>query len=185
MRVLVAYASRHGATQGIAERIAVTLERNDLPVVFKPFHAVGDLDRFDAFVLGSSVYMGAWERHASNFVRTHAAALALRPVWLFSSGPIGTETMDKQGRDVLDAARPKEFAEFTGLIKPRDERVFFGAYDPTRKDATFMERIVSKMPAIRDAMPIGDYRDWPAIEAWAEGIARTLARRPMEMAAAT
>ena len=185
MRLLVAYASRHGATQGIAERIATTLERHDLAVTFKPFHAVGDVSEFDAFVLGSSAYMGQWERDAANFVRNHASVLAHRPVWLFSSGPIGTETIDKQGHDVLEASRPREFEEFAGLIHPRDERVFFGAYDPNRKDAGFIERLVVKMPAIRDAMPIGDFRDCPAIESWAEGIARAMRPAPAEMATTT
>ena len=35
MKILVAYASRHGATKGIAERIAQTLERNGLDVTLE------------------------------------------------------------------------------------------------------------------------------------------------------
>ena len=31
-----------------------------------------------------------------------------------------------------------------------------------------------KMPAVREALPAGDFRDWPAIEAWAGEIAREL-----------
>jgi hypothetical protein len=34
------------------------------------------------------------------------------------------------------------------------------------------------MPAIREAMPYGDFRDWPEIEAWAVGIARELSPVP-------
>jgi menaquinone-dependent protoporphyrinogen oxidase len=34
------------------------------------------------------------------------------------------------------------------------------------------------MPAARDALPEGDFRDWPEIEAWAAGIARDLQRAP-------
>jgi menaquinone-dependent protoporphyrinogen oxidase len=37
------------------------------------------------------------------------------------------------------------------------------------------------MPAIREALPAGDFRDWPAIEAWADGIGRQL----QEVGAAT
>ena len=36
MRILVAYATRHGATQGIAERIAATLQRTGLDVTLTP-----------------------------------------------------------------------------------------------------------------------------------------------------
>jgi menaquinone-dependent protoporphyrinogen oxidase len=174
MKVLVAYASRSGATEGIAERIASTLAAKQLDVTFRAVGQVDTIGEFDAFVIGSSAYMGRWEKQAAAFVRSHADILASHPVWLFSSGPIGTETVDKQGRDVLETARPKEFDEFTALIRPRDTEVFFGAYDPLRKNATLAERLVMKMPAIAEAMPAGDFRDWPAIEAWAEKIAREL-----------
>lgn len=174
MRVLVAYATRHGATKGIAERIAATLERSELEVMLRDVAEVKSVDGFDAFVVGSAAYMGAWEKPAAAFVHDHVSALAARPVWLFSSGPVGTETVDKQGRDVVEASRPKEFAEFADLLHPRDEKIFFGAYDPFREDATFAEKLIIKVPAIRDALPAGDFRDWPAIEAWAEGIAREL-----------
>ena len=36
MKVLVAYATRHGATRGIAERIAETLERRGHEVTTQP-----------------------------------------------------------------------------------------------------------------------------------------------------
>jgi menaquinone-dependent protoporphyrinogen oxidase len=179
MKILVAYASRHGATQGIAERIAATLERNDLAVTFKPVDEVHGIDEFDAYVIGSSVYMFHWEKDAADFVRRHAVHLAHHPVWLFCSGPVGTEMVDKEGRDVLESARPKEFEEFAELIHPRAEQVFFGVYDPFRKDATLAERIVTKMPAIREALPAGDFREWPVIEGWAEKIATELQRVPV------
>jgi menaquinone-dependent protoporphyrinogen oxidase len=31
------------------------------------------------------------------------------------------------------------------------------------------------MPAIKDLLPTGDFRDWPAIEDWARGIADEIA----------
>jgi hypothetical protein len=74
--------------------------------------------------------MGHWSKEASAFVRDHRKVLAERPLWLFSSGPVGTEHVDEQGRDALEASRPKEFEEFQALVHPRDERVFFGAWDP-------------------------------------------------------
>lgn len=174
MHILVAYASRRGATAGIAERIAVTLEAQGLDVTFKPFHDVPRIDEYEAFVLGSSAYMGHWEPDAAAFVRQHAAVLSTRPVWLFSSGPVGTETVDKQGRDVIAASRPQEFATFESLVHPRDMKIFFGAYDPDSAEASFLERLVTKVPVIRENMPSGDFRDWPEIEGWAKGIAFAL-----------
>jgi menaquinone-dependent protoporphyrinogen oxidase len=184
MKVLVAYGSRHGATRGIAERIAGTLERSGLEVTLQPVEQAGAVDQYDAFVIGSAAYMGRWLREATQFVQRHRSLLASRPVWLFSSGPVGTETVDARGRDVLEAAEPRDFAEFAGAIHPRDQRVFFGAYDPDAKPIGLMERMgarFTRMPAVREALPAGDFRDWRRIEAWAEGIAREL--QPVEAAA--
>jgi menaquinone-dependent protoporphyrinogen oxidase len=178
MKILVAYASRHGATRGIAERIAGTLERTGLDVTLQPVESVGPVDGYGAFVIGSAAYMGGWLGEATTFVRRHRDLLADRPVWLFSSGPTGTEAVDAKGRDQLKASEPKEFAEFARTIRPREKRVFFGAYDPDAEPAGLAEGLMARFmrfaPAVRQALPAGDFRDWPAIEAWAESIARVL-----------
>jgi menaquinone-dependent protoporphyrinogen oxidase len=177
MRILVAYASRHGATQGIAERVAQTLERGGLEVTLKPVDKADSVEEYDAFVIGSAAYAGHWLKEAAGFVRRHRSILADRPVWFFSSGPIGTEAVDAQGHDVREASAPLEFVEFGDVIHPRDQHVFFGAFDPDGEPIGLLERFGSvfmRMPAIRKAMPAGDFRDWPEIEAWAEGIVREL-----------
>jgi len=174
MNVLVAYSSRHGATRGIAERIAKTLADDQLDVTLRPVADVDSVDGYDAFVIGSSVYMFHWEKDATAFVRKHPGVLGAHPVWLFCSGPVGTDMIDKEGKDVLESARPKEFEEFAELVHPRGEQVFFGVYDPMRENATIAERLVTRIPAIREALPSGDFRDWPAIEAWAHKIASEL-----------
>jgi menaquinone-dependent protoporphyrinogen oxidase len=178
MTILVAYASKHGATKGIAERISQTLERAGRNVVLKPVEDTGPIGAYDAFVIGSAAYMGGWMGEATTFVRRNRDVLALRPVWLFSSGPVGTELVDAKGRDQLVASRPKEFEEFARSIQPRSQQVFFGAYDP---DAAaigvaegLMARFVRLMPAVRNAIPAGDFRDWGVIEAWAREIANEL-----------
>ena len=107
-----------------------------------------------------------------------ATSWPLRPVWLFSSGPTGTEALDSKGRDMLKTSEPKEFAEFARSIQPRDERVFFGAFDPDAAPSGLAEglmaRFIRLVPEARRALPAGDFRDWPAIEAWAEQIGREL-----------
>jgi menaquinone-dependent protoporphyrinogen oxidase len=173
MKVLVAYASRHGSTQGIAERIAGVLERRGFEVSLQPASSAESVEGYDAFVIGGAAYMGGWLKEAGQFVRIHRELLATRPVWLFSSGPIGPDRVDKSGRDVLESTRPREFAEFDELIYPRDMRVFFGAFDPAAPPVGFAEKVMSLTPA-RSAMPSGDFREWPAIEAWAEEIALAL-----------
>lgn len=172
MSILVAYASKHGATREIAERIAEKLSAAGLDIELQPISAVSDMVGYDAAVIGSAAYFGSWLKEATAFVRHHQAHLADRPVWLFSSGPLGTETTDEQGRALRDAAVPKEIAEFEAAIHPRDHRVFFGALD--RRTLGLAERLLMMLPAARSLFSEGDFRDWPAIETWAEGIAEEL-----------
>jgi menaquinone-dependent protoporphyrinogen oxidase len=174
MKVLAAYATRHGATAGIAERVAAALTAAGLPAQARPVEEVRDVGSYDAVVLGGAAYMFHWLKPAVTFARRHRKELAARPVWLFSSGPLGTDLVDKDGRNVLQASRPKEFDELTRLLQPRGEQVFFGAYDPGAPPGGLGERLVAHMPAARAALPTGDFRDWPAIDAWAAQIAAEL-----------
>ena len=89
MRVLVASATRHGATAEIAEAIAATLKDRGLKVELRRVEEVADMSGYDAVVLGSAVYIGKWLEPARQFAVDHAAELAMRPTWLFSSGPLG------------------------------------------------------------------------------------------------
>jgi menaquinone-dependent protoporphyrinogen oxidase len=174
MLVLVAYATRHGATRGIAERIAERLRADGVAAEVRPAAEVRDADRYDAFVVGGAAYMFHWLGDATKFVERNARVLAAKPTWLFSSGPIGTDLVDKDGRDVFETTVPKEFARLRELARPRAEKVFFGAIDPDAKPIGLAERFMRVMPAGRDALPKGDFRDWPAIDAWADDIAAAL-----------
>ncbi len=50
--------------------------------------------------------------------------------------------------------------------------MFRGAYDHDKIRGA--DRIIAWMPAIRDIMPQGDFREWNAIDAWAATIADAL-----------
>ncbi len=175
MTVLVACASRHGATSGIADRIAGRLRAAGLEAEARPVQAVRDLAGYDAFVIGSATYMFHWLKEGTAFVRRNQRTLAGRPVWLFSSGPLGTEATDEHGQDVRAVAGPKELPTLLEATRARDHRVFFGAFDPGQRPVGITERVVMLMPAARAAFPAGDFRDWAEIDAWADGIAHDLA----------
>jgi menaquinone-dependent protoporphyrinogen oxidase len=162
MAILVTYASKHGATQEVAERITLQLSQLGTNTEFRPIHDVDTLERYEAVVMGSAIYYGSWLKEATEFVRHHQQALAMRPVWLFSVGPLGTEVTDTK-------EQPKELADFRKIVSFRGHQLFFGALDPSQ--LSFPERMVVK--AVR--APEGDFRDWKAIEEWAAGIARELA----------
>lgn len=142
MRVLVVHASRYGATQGIAERIAATLHQHGLETKVEPVEQA-DPEGYDAVVIGSAAYYFHWLKKTTEFVRRNRTVFADRPVWLFSSGPLGTDSKDAQGRDLRVVAEPGEITEFREVIHPRDHRVFFGALD--RKKLGLMHGLVLKM----------------------------------------
>lgn len=167
MNVLVAYASKRGATAEIAEAIAQSLRDAGLSVDCVNCGDVSALDGYDAVVLGSAVYIKRWRGDAKHFLRKHAGALAQRPLWVFSSGPFG-----EPGNTPPEWAEPQSIVEKVERLGAR-EHVVFGGRLP----------VDSRLPAHR-AMVEGtppeyrDMRDWDAIRAWAGGIATQLQAQP-------
>jgi menaquinone-dependent protoporphyrinogen oxidase len=172
MKVLVAYASKYGATEGIANRIGEALRRRGLETDVRSCENLREASGYDAYVVGSATYAFNWRKDARKFVKRNAEVLSAHPTWLFSSGPVGTETVDKDGNDVLKGAEPKQFADYGDLVHPRGVQVFRGAYDHDKIRGG--DRIVAWMPGIRDILPEGDFREWDAIDAWANSIADDL-----------
>jgi menaquinone-dependent protoporphyrinogen oxidase len=161
MNVLVAVASKHGATAKIGEKIAQVLADEGLRVErFLP-DEVPDVEPYDVVILGSAVYAGHWLDSARRFARRHAAALGERPVWLFSSGPLGDPA--------LPAEDPVDVTRITELFPVRGHHSFAGSL--VRDRLGIGERALVRMVRA----PFGDYRDWAEIAGWAHGIARELA----------
>lgn len=172
MNVLVAFASKYGSTGEIAAFVAERLRAEGLQATALPVDVVPDAEAYDAFVVGSGMYIGHWLKPAVQFVRDHREVLSSRPTWLFSSGPLGpasTEVQEQTGAGGID---PEELAEIREAIQPRDHHVFDGALHPKR--LSLAHRLVRLMPAGKGLLPEGDFRQWPEIEAWAADIARDL-----------
>ncbi|MEJ2668515.1 MAG: flavodoxin domain-containing protein [Deinococcales bacterium] len=163
--VLVAYASKYGATRDIAEAIGRTLREAGLTVDLRECRDVKSLDGYVAVVLGSAVYVGRWRREAADLLRNGEAQLAKLPVWLFSSGPTG----DGDAEELLHGWHfPAALEPIAERIEPRDIVVFSGALDASalRGFDAFLARSVKA--------PVGDYRDLYAVSDWARGIAQAL-----------
>jgi menaquinone-dependent protoporphyrinogen oxidase len=166
LQVLVTYASKHHATAEIAEAIAETLQRSPhLNVTTKTVYGIKDIDAYQAVVLGSAVYAGQWQMGAVNFLKDHLSELSQRPVWLFSSGPSG----EGDPKTLLKGwTYPEGLKSTIEKIAPRDIAVFHGKID--MNSLGFGERTIVKMVKA----PVGDYRNWDQIHAWANDIALSL-----------
>jgi len=185
-KVLVVYASRHGATREIAQRIGDVLRTEGLEVDIAPADHASGVGAADAVVVGSAVYMGSWLKDAVEFVKRNEFRLAELPLWFFSSGPLphASEKADASADAMEEALGPKDgpgsggrrkVIEITEATNPEDHRIFLGAFDPDDPPKVTSERLVRLLPAVKNALPAGDFRDWDAIEAWAHEIAATLA----------
>lgn len=164
-KVLVAYATKYGATAEIAEKIGEGLRQAGLTVDVLPVKQVSNPKDYSAVVLGSAAYIGQWRKEAVKFLKNNVTLLAERPVWLFVSGPAGEGDPVKllEGR-----IYPKGMQPVIDGIKPRDITVFHGVINNDKLN--FLEKRMLKMVK----SPDGDFRDWDAIAAWAAKIAEEL-----------
>jgi menaquinone-dependent protoporphyrinogen oxidase len=179
LKVLVAFASKHGSTEGIADFMGEKLHEKGVIADVLDVSKVRNPESFDAYVLGSALYMGHWMKEAKEFARRNKAILSARPVWLFSSGPTGTEKKNAKGQDLLDpkVSGPLELSELRKEMNVRDHRIFFGAFDANNMG--FFMRQMLRSATIRESVPQGDFRDWKDIEAWIDMIMRELSEIPI------
>jgi menaquinone-dependent protoporphyrinogen oxidase len=166
MRVLVAVASRHRTTSEIAEEIADVVRLNlteihgPVEVVVCSAEEVDGVDDFTAAIIGSGLSDGRWLEPARSLVTKHAAALAERPVWLFSSGP-GLDSGST-------AAEPPEVPELVGACGARAHRHFAGKV--AQRGLSEGERAIVAVAHASSTSGVdadGDFRDWADVEAWA------------------
>jgi menaquinone-dependent protoporphyrinogen oxidase len=160
MKVLVAVGSKYGATREVAQAIAEVLRDFGHDAVCHDARDVDSIASYDALVIGSALYGGFWRRDASNLVHEHIDELSKKPVWLFSSGPVGLPP------------RPAEAAgegeTLVDLIEAREHQIFSGYLNPDRLNDG--ERaIVRGLKA-----SVGDYREWGQVKNWAREIAHQL-----------
>lgn len=165
LKVLVAYATKYGSTREIAERIGEVIRGSNYSVDVIPVDQVPALSGYDAVVLGSAVYVGQWRKEAAAFLKDNEEDLSERQVWLFSSGPTGKGDPD----ELMEGFHfPTSLQPVADRIGPRDIVFFHGVLD--LKKLGLPEKIVVK--GIK--APLGDYRDWDSITAWAQSIVEAL-----------
>jgi Flavodoxin len=155
--MLVAYGSKHGSTEKVAEAITEKLKHAGRDVELRRAADVEDLTRYDGVVLGGSLYFGRWHGDAVRFLSKHRRELSELPVTVFALGPQSAEPQDlAKSRAQLDKALQK-----VPEVEPRSIALFGGVIDP------------AKLRFPLNHMPASDARDWNAIEAWTDEIRRT------------
>jgi menaquinone-dependent protoporphyrinogen oxidase len=161
MNALLVAASRHGSTREIAQVIVEELRCAGIETDLREAASVEGIGGYDAVILGSAVYMGNWLPEARHFVEHNLTQLTTVPLWLFSSGPLGTDDPQPHGD-------PERIGDLLRNLQPREHTVFVGKLD--KRGLGFGERLAVK--AVK--APEGDFRDWEAVRGWARAIAEAL-----------
>lgn len=163
-RTLVAYASRMGGTEGIAQAVADELRAAGLVVDLLPAADVHDLTGYDSVVFGSAVYAGRWMRPARALLKRLAADRHVGHrvrVWLFHSGPLGP------GQAQASVPAPGKVAAYAIALGADQPKTFGGRIEPESAKGFLADSMAKGDLA-------GDYRDFPQITEWARTIAAEL-----------
>lgn len=153
MHVLVAYATRHGSTAGIANAIGEGLKALGHQADVRPVREVRDIGPYGAVILGSAIYSGRWRGEALRFGRRHEADLRQRPVWLFGSGPRDRSAEEREIPPVPAAAK------LADAIHARGHVTFGGNWPYDTKHDRY-----------------GDFRNFDRIRAWARAVGSELGK---------
>ena len=175
-QVLVLYASTHGHTATIAERIAQALEQSGAPAELRRADAKLDVAPADyaAVVVGGSVHAGHHQRELVDWARRHATSLGAMPSAFFSVSLTAADDTDEAratARRYVD-----EFVEETGWTPGRTAS-FAGALQYLEYD--FFTRLLIKQMMHRGGHPTDssqdyDYTDWDAVDRFGRQVAALL-----------
>jgi menaquinone-dependent protoporphyrinogen oxidase len=154
-RILVAYVSQKGSTAEIARAIAKELQAAGKEAEAKEMWTVASLEGYDAVIIGGPVYIGR-VGGVGKFVKKHRGELSKLPVAAFAVG-LAPASNDTEGI----AWDQKGLRAAIGPLRPVAEAVFAGKLDPAK--LSWLQRWMVK----KAKSPVGDFRDWAAIAAWA------------------
>jgi menaquinone-dependent protoporphyrinogen oxidase len=168
-KILVTYASRFGATAGVAEVIGKTLAEQGAQVEVLPMKAVKDLSPYRAVVAGSAINGGAWLPEALQFVQAHQAELKSKPFAAF----LVCMTLAMKNASQYRSHVATWLDPVRALVHPASEGLFAGALD-IGKIPSFSDRLKFRLSVLFGVWKEGDHRDWNAIRLWAESLVPVL-----------
>ncbi|HYA45063.1 MAG TPA: flavodoxin domain-containing protein [Acidimicrobiales bacterium] len=159
MTVLIAYGSRWGGTEELAQMVAEELRVEALAVDVVPARQVKSVTGYEAVVIGGGLYGARWHRDARWFVKHHREQLRNCPTYLFSSGPLN----DSVRRRTIVPVRSVQAAMES--VVARGHVTFGGRLSPEVKG--FPARAMARKH-------VGDWRDRAQVRTWAQRVASEL-----------
>ncbi len=167
-KVLVAYDSKHGSTEEIAEFIAGILAEKDFLVDVETAHKVDDVSQYDAIVLGSPIYYSTFLPGALRFLERHVEILAVKKFAVFALSTSVDEETGKVNEHVIGVVT-RVLEEFTGIEPIEPIGLLPGRY--FLKEVFPVEFIDLKMVGFGEA---GDLINYDIVRAWVEELVLSL-----------
>jgi len=169
-KILITYASCCGSTGGVAEALGQVLCDRGAQVEVGLVKNVNTLSSFDAVVLGSSVRSASWLPEAIEFVERNQGHLTRIQVAYFLTCLALVKDSEESRRLARSYFNP--VLKAVPAVRPVDLGGFAGVLDYSKMNLIYRMIMQSKMKD--KGVPEGDFRDWNAIRAWAEGLGTPL-----------
>ncbi|KAJ9618591.1 uncharacterized protein PV06_00744 [Exophiala oligosperma] len=169
MPVLITYATSRGSTEEVAERIASRLHADGFAVDCRPVDHVYSVDNYKAVIIGSAIHHARWLLDAERFLDVECMGLQTKPLWSFSLGSASAGTPGWiRGKVAKREQRRVERMIISKVPKVREHRLFAG-----KDDGRAWSSPVRGMYRCMGGR-FGDFRDWDAIDKWADAIAKEM-----------
>jgi menaquinone-dependent protoporphyrinogen oxidase len=167
VKVLIAYATVHGSTAEVAERMKPVFEKQGFDVTTANVKDLTSVEGYDAYVIGSPIYAGMWLTEISHFLSDYSSVLATKPSYLWI---MGIRVLEADGKEhALQYYVHQHDLQRVGV---KDVGVFAGKLNLDEID--WNERWTLSIRYDGKEMPgtfNDDYRNWDEITAWAEKVA--------------
>lgn len=161
-KVLIAYSTKYGSTQQVAESIAESMRAKYYSIDLLPARDVKTLDGYEAVILGTPIYAGQILGDTRKFITRFEARLKEIPSALFILAPLSNNPQEVLGVKAQYAVNQKKFPWYS----PVDVQIFAGALD--LKKLRFPDSLIKLYRSSpKNPMKSQDNRDWKAIQSWA------------------
>lgn len=162
-KILVTYASRGGSTAEIAAFIHQSLVTRGIDADLSPMVDVEDLTSYQAVVAGSAIQFDKWLPEAMDFMQQHQDTLRQKPFAAFlvclgmsRKSAQAQRSAEAWMQPVLSMVTPVSAGYFAGVLNLRK--------------VPFVYRLLFRVAITLTSWTEGDFRDWDAIQHWADDL---------------